>query len=143
MIFNIVSQGSIEQLKAEQIRLGFKQADDISFLIDESQNSQNALFVSCAIKDPAQASVMTKYLIEEAKCEASLEDTLNQTCLFYVSRDGRLDLVKLFLNHGCKANHSDSYGQTPLFYAAREGHCDIMHTLIEAGADPDFIDNEG
>lgn len=86
---------------------------------------------------------MTRYLIEEAKCDVNLEDTLNQTCLFYVSRDGRTDLVKLLLRHGAKANHSDSYGQTPLFYAAREGHYQIMQALIEAGGDPDFIDNEG
>ena len=86
---------------------------------------------------------MTKYLIEEAKCDVNQEDTLNQTCLFYLSRDGREDLLKLFLKHGAKANHSDTYGQTPLFYASREGHCNVMKVLIEAGADPDFIDAEG
>lgn len=86
---------------------------------------------------------MTKYLIEYAKCDVNQEDTLNQTCLFYLSRDGREDLIRLLLRHGAKANHSDSYGQTPLFYAAREGHCSVMKMLIEAGADPDFIDNEG
>ena len=68
---------------------------------------------------------MTEFLINEAKCNASLEDSLKQTCLFYVSRDGREDLVKLFLKHGCKPNHEDSYGQTPIFYTAREGHVNI------------------
>lgn len=143
MIFDAISLGNIEQLKAEQAHLGFKQPDDVSFLVDEANSSQNALFVSCAIKEGAKALEMTKYLIEEAKCDVNLEDTLKQTCLFYVSRDGRADLVKLLLHHGAKANHSDSYGQTPLFYAAREGHCHIMQALIEAGGDPDFIDNEG
>lgn len=86
---------------------------------------------------------MTKYLIEEAKCNAGHKDTLDQTCLFYVSRDGRTDLVDLFLTNGCKANHCDSYDQTALFYAAREGHVEIMRKLIEAGGDPDFVDHEG
>ena len=53
---------------------------------------------------------MCKYLIEVAKCDPLFEDTLNQTCLFYGSRDGRSELVQLFLQNGCKANHSDSYG---------------------------------
>lgn len=86
---------------------------------------------------------MTKYLIEVAKCDSNHQDTLNQTCLFYVSRDGRIDLVELFLANGCQANHSDTYDQTALFYAAREGHVEIMKKLIEAGGDPDFVDHEG
>ena len=53
---------------------------------------------------------MTKYLIEEGKCDASLEDTLSQTCLFYASRDGREELARLFLENNCLANHEDSYG---------------------------------
>lgn len=73
---------------------------------------------------------MTKYLIEDAKCDVSFEDSLNQTCLFYASRDGRSDLVELLLANGCKANHSDSYGQTSFFYACREGHIDILKLLI-------------
>tara|TARA_B110000285_G_scaffold186678_1_gene212138 strand:- start:344 stop:526 length:183 start_codon:yes stop_codon:yes gene_type:complete len=60
-----------------------------------------------------------------------------------VSRDGRLELCKLFLEGGCKADHIDSYGQTPIFYAAREGHPAIMKMLIEMGGDPDRVDNDG
>ena len=86
---------------------------------------------------------MSEYLIKQAKCNAAHEDQLNQTCLFYVSRDGRLDLCKLFLEGGCKADHIDSYGQTPIFYAAREGHPQIMKMLIDMGGDPDRVDNDG
>ena len=135
--------GNIQTLKQEQANLGFYQPDDIAFLIDESSYNQNALFVSCLIKDDKKAYDMTEYLIKEAKCNALLEDSLNQTCLFYVCRDGREQLVKLFLENGCKANHVDSYGQTPIFYTAREGHRDIMKVIIEAGGDPDQVDHEG
>ena len=64
---------------------------------------------------------MTKYLIEEGKCDPCKLDTLSQTCLFYVARDGINELAQLFIEKGCNANQIDSYGQTPLFYAAREG----------------------
>lgn len=143
LVFEIINQGNVDQLKIELSRLGFKNCQEVALLIDESVQSQNALFTSCVIKDPLKAYNMTKFLVEEAKCDAAHQDTLNQTCLFYVSRDGRMDLVKLFLENGCKANHSDCYDQSALFYAAREGHIEIMKLLIEAGGDPDFVDHEG
>ena len=143
IIFDYIKMGSVDTLKQEQAKLGFHQPDDIAYLIDESTYGQNALFVSCLVKDDKKAYEMTEYLIKEAKCNAALEDSLNQTCLFYVCRDGRYDLVKLFLEHGCKADHVDSYGQTPIFYTTREGHCEIMKLIIEAGGDPDQVDHEG
>lgn len=110
IIFDYVRLGSVSTLKQEQERLGFAQPEQISYLVDEKSYNQNALFVSAVIKDEKKAYEMTKYLIEEARCQAFLQDTNNQTCLFYVARDGRVDLAKLFLQHGCKANHTDSYG---------------------------------
>ena len=86
---------------------------------------------------------MTAYLIKEAKCQAAMQDSLDQTCLFYVSRDGRTDLARLFIQNGCKSNHIDSYGQTPIFYASREGYLEVMKILVESGADADHLDNEG
>ena len=53
---------------------------------------------------------MTKYLIDVGKCDPCKLDSLNQTCLFYVARDGMNELVKLFVGYGCKANQIDSYG---------------------------------
>lgn len=95
------------------------------------------------IPDDERALEMTKYLIYTAKCKAGHADSLNQTALFYVARDGREDLAKIFIEQGCSANHIDSFGQTPIFYAAREGYRNLMKVLIEAGADPDHEDQEG
>lgn len=142
-IFDYVAAGNVQVLRQQQAQLGFKQPDDIAFLQDDSSYGQNALFISCLIKDEAKAYEMTEYLIKQAKCNAAHEDSLNQTCLFYTSRDGRLDLCRLFLESGCKADHIDSYGQTPIFYTAREGHTNIMKMLIEMGGDPDRVDNDG
>jgi ankyrin repeat protein len=119
------------------------QPDDISLLIDEQNYNQNALFSAVQIKDDDKAVEMTKYLIDVGKCDPCKLDSLSQTCLFYVSRDGINELAKLFIYYGCKANQVDSYGQTPLFYAAREGYLDIVKTLVEAGADADQIDADG
>ncbi len=94
------------------------------------------------IKSEQKALEMTKYLINECKCDPTLQDDLSQTCLFYASRDGREALARLFLSHRCQANQVDSFGQTPIFYAAREGHVAIIKLLVEAGADPDHLDQD-
>jgi len=73
---------------------------------------------------------MTKYLIDVGKCDPRKLDSLSQTCLFYVARDGINELAQLFIHYGCNANQVDSYGQTPLFYAAREGFLDVVRTLV-------------
>ena len=75
-IFEIVSQGNIDFLKQEIEKMGFKKYDELSTLIDEEQQ-QNALFNSCIIKDPVQAFNMSKFLIEEGKCNANHKDALS------------------------------------------------------------------
>lgn len=95
------------------------------------------------IKDDKQAIEMTKYLIEVGKCNPCQLDSLNQTCLFYVARDGITELTALFIEKGCNPNQIDNFGQTPLFYGSREGFLDIVKLLVNAGADADHADNEG
>jgi ankyrin repeat protein len=49
-------------------------------------------------------------------------DQYGQTPLYYASRDGRLETVKLLVESGADINHTDGLqSQTALFYAAREG----------------------
>jgi len=69
--------GEIDILKIEQMKLGFHQPDDIAFLTDDTSYNQNALFTSILITDEKLAYDMTVYLINEAKCNASFEDTIN------------------------------------------------------------------
>jgi len=69
--------------------LGFKNYTDISNLFDEESYRQNALFVSCCIKDDKKAMDMTLFLINDCRCDPKLEDQLGQTCVFYQARDGR------------------------------------------------------
>lgn len=46
-------------------------------------------------------------------------DILNQTVLFYIAREGKINCVDYLVNLGCNVNHKDEYGQTPIYYAAR------------------------
>lgn len=52
---------------------------------------------------------MVEYLISQG-VDPIANDTLNQTPLFYASREGKLALVDLFLKNGCQPNHLDTYG---------------------------------
>ena len=70
---------------------------DIGHLYDEESYRQNALFVSCCIKDDKKAMEMTMFLINECNCDPTLEDQLQQTCVFYQARDGREEFSRLFL----------------------------------------------
>lgn len=47
---------------------------------------------------------------------------------------GRLEIVRLLLEHGAPVDACDKEGTTPLLIAAREGHHDIATTLVAAGA---------
>ena len=72
LIFEYVSRGDIPSLKKNLQQLGFKSPSDIAFLHDEETYKQNALFFSCCIKDDEKAMAMTKFLIEECKCNPTL-----------------------------------------------------------------------
>lgn len=50
---------------------------------------------------------------------ATYTDILNQTVLYYIAREGKLNCVEYLVKLGCNVNHRDQYGQTPLYYAAR------------------------
>jgi ankyrin repeat protein len=73
--------------------------------------------------------------------KANYVDSLGQTPLFYVCRDGRIKLAQLLVQHGCDVNHLDTYGQTPFFYGVSQGHIELVHFLLEKGADHDHVDN--
>ena len=142
-LLNSVLAGNIDVLNREMQIIGLKEEKEIASLVDDQSYNQNALFSSCQVKNDQKAMEMTMYLINSCGCDPAMLDTLNQTCLFYVARDGREELARLFIQKGCKANQIDSYGQTPIFYAAREGNLNVMKVLIEAGANGDHVDEEG
>ena len=83
-------------------------------------------------------------ILKELGVKPEQPDTLNQTALYYTSRDGKLLLLEFLINEGnCNVNHIDTYGQSPIFYACREGHLETVKKLVSYGADSDLIDNNG
>ena len=80
----------------------------INQLIDESLR-QNVIFFSCQIKDDEAAYQRTLEFLQMG-AKANYVDSLGQTPLFYVCRDGRIKLAQLLVQHGCDVNHLDTYG---------------------------------
>lgn len=69
-----------------------------------------------------------------------MTDSLQQTPLFYASREGKASLIDMLVKSGCDINQLDAYGQTPIFYAAREGHLEVLRKLVQYGAECDPVD---
>ena len=85
---------------------------------------------------------MARVLLEMG-VSPSQRDTLNQTTLYYASREGKNQLIDFLLEHGCNPNQIDNYGQSPIFYACREGKLNTVQKLMDLGANHDYVDNNG
>lgn len=69
------------------------------------------------------------------------EDSLKQTPLFYVAREGNnLAIQFLCAEQKVDVDKPDKYGQTALYYAVREGHIDTVKQMISLGANCDHAD---
>ena len=136
---DLVKEGNIDQVLQEHRIRGY----DIGSLVDEANYKQTPMFSTGLIKVDDLAVRMAKVL-KEMGVKPDQPDTLNQTPLYYASREGKNKLVDFLIGEGgCKANHIDTYGQSPLFYAAREGHLETVKKLVENGANIDLVDNNG
>ena len=72
---------------------------------------------------------------------ASLVDARSQfggwTGLHYAAREGRLDVVRLLLEHGADPNAREAGDNTgPLHWAAAHRALEVVRGLLDAGADP-------
>ncbi|CBJ27757.1 similar to ankyrin 2,3/unc44 [Ectocarpus siliculosus] len=52
-------------------------------------------------------------------------------------------MLRVLLNAGADVNSRSSAGSTPLYWACRLNTADIVECLLLAGADPDYLDNQG
>lgn len=51
------------------------------------------------------------------------------------AKEGKTDLLKVYVDHGADVNDVNNLGATPLLYAIRNGDMEAVRLLIEAGAD--------
>lgn len=115
----------------------------MSQLLDEANYKQTPMFSTALIKNDDLAVRMAKVL-REMGVRTDQPDNLNQTALYYASREGKLHLIDFLVGEGnCKVNQVDTYGQSPIFYACREGHLETIKKLVSYGGDPDLVDNNG
>jgi ankyrin repeat protein len=99
------------------------------------------MFSTSLIKSDDLAT-RTARVLKELGVKPEQPDTLNQTALYYASREGKNQLVDYLVTEGnCNVNNIDTYGQSPIFYASREGHLDTIKKLVAYGGDSDLIDN--
>ena len=71
---------------------------------------------------------MVDWLVSKG-CQLNATDLINQTCLYYAARDGRIKVIKHLITIGIYFNHVDTFGQTAFFYACREGMLDVCKLL--------------
>ena len=67
----------------------------------------------------------------------------NATPLHLASREGRLEVACMLIEHGADMEAQDKHGETPLHLALRNGQLKVAGTLIERGADVTAKDKRG
>ena len=70
----------------------------------------------------------------------NVKDIHGQSPLFYICKDGKIELLRVFLASGADINETDNFRQTPLFYASRDGRHDMVRFMIENRANPNHKD---
>ena len=103
-IFEIIKKGNIEEIITSIEQMGI----DVTHIF-EKDYKHNVIFKCLAITDEEAMLKLIQIFIDRG-VPANYTDTLGQTALYYASRDGRNEVVKLLLEHGCNPNHLDTYG---------------------------------
>ena len=82
---------------------------------------------------------VVEYLIAQ-KAAVNRRNKFGDTALMGACIKGKLDVVKLLLDHGAEINPE---GWTPLHYAAFEGRTEVLKYLIDKGSKKDAIAPNG
>ncbi len=82
------------------------------------------------IKNPEKSKEISELLIKH-KANHITKDTFGQSPLFYIAKDGKVELLKLFLSLSIDINETDNFRQTPLFYASREGKMELIKVMLQ------------
>jgi ankyrin repeat protein len=83
---------------------------------------------------------MTRLLVD-AGSNPNFQDSLMQSIIFYICRDGKQRCFEYLLEKKVDVDKPDVYGQTPLYYACRDNRLSMARKLIELGANVNRTDS--
>lgn len=100
---------------------------------------QSIVYKSVVMPDAAAAMEFTRLFIAKGAIILG-KDLHGQSPLFYICKEGRIDLLHLFLENKADINETDNFRQTPIFYAARDGKVEMVRAMIANKANPNHRD---
>ncbi len=117
-----------------QILVKYKSVDVLS----EDKANRTALSCACE-KGNVDISRLLLFAIRERHGKEELSKVLKSPCLegktslYYATRTGKLELVKLLLKYGhAGLKTGDRQGATPLHFASKEGKLEIVKLIADA-----------
>ncbi|XP_025154108.1 kinase D-interacting substrate of 220 kDa B isoform X1 [Harpegnathos saltator] len=81
--------------------------------------------------------------LENKRAQVDDRDENGSTALILAATKGKIQFVRVLINHGADVNAEDGDNWTALLCAAREGHTEICLELLEHGADLEHRDMGG
>jgi len=82
-----------------------------------------------------------KYLIEKNANVNAQESWYKESALHIACKEGKVEHVQYFLEHGANIELQNIYGDTPLHIACEKGRIQIVEQLLEKGADINALNN--
>ena len=87
---------------------------------------------------------VARLLLEHgAGADVNTRDDEGSTPLYLAAENGRLQVVRMLLEHGANVGAEDNQGKTPLHGAAKAGRVEVVRMLLEHGANVGAEDNQG
>ncbi|GJJ69376.1 CDK inhibitor PHO81 [Entomortierella parvispora] len=96
----------------------------------------------CSEKDAPDAAI--QLLVQTGLVDFKfIDDISDRTCLHEAAMVGRLDLLKLCVEHGINSECSDVYGRRPLHYVSMYGYSDCADYLLSLKVSMTATDHDG
>ena len=117
--------------------------------ISEKEQFEQKQSPTAKKEEAAQPAVVTprkphKETPEQAKKKLEeLGIEYSEKVFFDNAKNGKADVVELFLAAGMSPNVKDGQTWSPLMHAAEKGHVEVVQVLIDGGADVNQTDRPG
>ena len=100
----------------------------------------NSFFYACCISE--DRAVINKY-INKNYFNINEADGKGDTALHHCAEHGKLNIIKILLNHNAHIDSCNNLGYTPLFRAIVNGHREIVSFLLKKKASINHVDKDG